>query len=122
MCASDPGGAEVCETVDVIVEPPMTCFKRSDALGDVDVSQMAATGDPSILAAGAKDFTNLLSFDGDSAVGGVKCPNSTEEEKEAEAQALTAKTGELLNGLAAAGESLVSDPQAVKQVRQRVAY
>jgi hypothetical protein len=82
---------------------------------------MAATGDPSVLSAGAKAFASLASYDADNTQSNLTCPEPTEEEKLAEEQALAAKTGELLDGLAAAGESLVSDPQAVKQVMLRLA-
>jgi hypothetical protein len=116
-CASDPLGAQACDTAVITVTPPKCDFKVSDALSGVDVDQMSGTGDPAVVAAGAAGFRSLATF---SPPRGCPAVVTGAEAKAAIDAAISAKSGAFVASLATSASKVKQDPQAMQQVRRGI--
>ena len=113
VCASDPLGAQACDTAVVTVTPPRCDFKVSDALTGVDVDHMVGTGDPAVVAVGAAGFKSLATF---TPPPGCPAVNIGSEAQAAIEAAISAKSGAFVSSLASSASKLREDPQAMQQV------
>lgn len=62
VCAVDRAGARTCQGDSVVVAPPGPNYKPTDTLGSLDVTQMSATGDPTVLGAGVFTLSSVAAF------------------------------------------------------------
>jgi hypothetical protein len=108
VCAADQYGSQLCQSSDVTVTSPPADFKPDAALSSINVGQLQATGDPTVLGAGAAALTSLA--------GAV---NGTTSNQAAQ-QVINAKSTELVGALSAASTDLLHDPAGMKQVCIRI--
>lgn len=113
VCAVDSSKAQECSKTMVTVQEPAADFKISDKLSAIDVSQMAGTGDISILAAGAQMLEGLFKMANKS--DGVAA--RTAEQQQEIQNVLIVKTSSMINTLASSAGDYINDPENMQQVR-----
>jgi hypothetical protein len=109
VCGADQFGSQLCQSSDVTVTSPPADFKPDAALSSINVGQMQATGDPTVLGAGAAALTSLAG-----AMDGAGSSKAAQ-------QVVSAKATELVGALSTASADLLYDPAGMKQVSWRAA-
>lgn len=107
VCVTDSEGAASCEKAQVTVMPPREGFSVADALSGLDVGSLAATGDVSVLAAGAAALVAMGDF--------VSSGGAEAQDVQA---ILASKSGALIDSLAGSAAQMAADSQSMQQARR----
>lgn len=108
VCIVDQDGAQLCQSSSVTVDPAPANFKVTDALTSFSVSQLAGTGDVSVLAAGAQTFASLSTY--------ATTAASSDDVNTQLTQAFNVKGNAFIKSLAGNVNSYLNDPAAMQQV------